>query len=188
MYVKRSVRKVIVGLYASSITFNSCFVHYVSYVVMTGFLFVLLVYLFAFLAGVYQCTIYGFACILLAPAIAFLCFGFGSPNGTRTRVSAVRGRCPRPLDDGTIGTCVILQWPLVQIWVLREHYWPCSLVLRLRNLTGFINLEDLNQVSNLFQPFSAYTSLCSHVRAYTFVMLDGDLSLILRLYRLLLQV
>src|SRR3989339_1285843 len=25
----------------------------------------------------------------------------GSPNGNRTRVSAVRGRCPRPLDDGT---------------------------------------------------------------------------------------
>jgi site-specific DNA recombinase len=26
----------------------------------------------------------------------------GSPNGIRTRVSAVRGRCPRPLDDRTI--------------------------------------------------------------------------------------
>ena len=26
---------------------------------------------------------------------------FGSPNGTRTRVSGVRGRYPRPLDDGT---------------------------------------------------------------------------------------
>ena len=25
----------------------------------------------------------------------------GSPNGTRTRVSGVRGRHPRPLDDGT---------------------------------------------------------------------------------------
>ena len=24
----------------------------------------------------------------------------GVPNGIRTRVAAVRGRCPRPLDDG----------------------------------------------------------------------------------------
>ena len=27
---------------------------------------------------------------------------FGGPNGDRTRVSGVRGRYPRPLDDGTI--------------------------------------------------------------------------------------
>ena len=27
---------------------------------------------------------------------------FGDPNGTRTRVSGVRGQRPRPLDDGTI--------------------------------------------------------------------------------------
>ena len=26
--------------------------------------------------------------------------GYGTPNGTRTRVFAVKGRCPRPLDDG----------------------------------------------------------------------------------------
>ena len=26
---------------------------------------------------------------------------FGGPNGSRTRVTDVRGRCPRPLDDGT---------------------------------------------------------------------------------------
>ena len=25
---------------------------------------------------------------------------FGVPNGIRTRVGAVKGRCPRPLDDG----------------------------------------------------------------------------------------
>ena len=25
----------------------------------------------------------------------------GGPNGSRTRVTDVRGRCPRPLDDGT---------------------------------------------------------------------------------------
>jgi hypothetical protein len=28
-------------------------------------------------------------------------FPFGGPNGTRTRVPGVRGRYPRPLDDGT---------------------------------------------------------------------------------------
>ena len=26
---------------------------------------------------------------------------FGGPSGLRTRVTDVRGRCPRPLDDGT---------------------------------------------------------------------------------------
>ena len=26
----------------------------------------------------------------------------GGPNGVRTRVTGVRGRCPRPLDDGTM--------------------------------------------------------------------------------------
>ena len=26
----------------------------------------------------------------------------GGPNGPRTRVFGVRGRCPRPLDDGTV--------------------------------------------------------------------------------------
>ncbi len=33
---------------------------------------------------------------------------FGSPNEIRTRVTAVKGRCPRPLDDGTIKICSIL--------------------------------------------------------------------------------
>ena len=28
-------------------------------------------------------------------------FTFGSPYGTRTRVFAVKGRCPRPLDERT---------------------------------------------------------------------------------------
>ena len=31
---------------------------------------------------------------------------FGSPSGVRTRVTGVRGRRPRPLDDGT--NCQIL--------------------------------------------------------------------------------
>ena len=28
----------------------------------------------------------------------------GSPNGVRTRVSTLRGWCPRPLDDGAMAT------------------------------------------------------------------------------------
>ncbi len=32
--------------------------------------------------------------------------GVGSANGIRTRVTAVRGRCPRPLDDSAAGLCV----------------------------------------------------------------------------------
>ncbi len=38
--------------------------------------------------------------------------GNGDPNGVRTRVTGVRGRCPRPLDDGTI------------IWLGREDSNP----------------------------------------------------------------
>ncbi len=30
--------------------------------------------------------------------------GFRAPNGVRTRVTAVKGRCPRPLDDGDVRT------------------------------------------------------------------------------------
>lgn len=32
----------------------------------------------------------------------------GDPSGNRTRVTAVRGRCPRPLDDGTIETSPLI--------------------------------------------------------------------------------
>ncbi len=38
----------------------------------------------------------------LAYFLANLLILYGSPNGTRTRVAGVRGRYPRPLDDGTI--------------------------------------------------------------------------------------
>ena len=31
---------------------------------------------------------------------------FGVPNGIRTRVAAVKGRCPGPLDDGDVGLFV----------------------------------------------------------------------------------
>ena len=39
----------------------------------------------------------------------------GDPNEIRTRVTAVRGRCPRPLDDGTasiplLSTLFFLLW------------------------------------------------------------------------------
>ena len=34
------------------------------------------------------------------PPPAHRCKKANDPNGTRTRVTAVKGRCPRPLDDG----------------------------------------------------------------------------------------
>ncbi len=37
----------------------------------------------------------------------FLRIKFGDPNGIRTRVTAVKGRCPRPLDD-RVASCVSL--------------------------------------------------------------------------------
>ena len=33
---------------------------------------------------------------------------FGTPNRIRTGVTAVKGRCPRPLDDGSRMYCVLL--------------------------------------------------------------------------------
>lgn len=33
-------------------------------------------------------------------------FVIGDPSENRTRVTAVRGRCPRPLDDGTLSLIV----------------------------------------------------------------------------------
>ena len=32
--------------------------------------------------------------------LVFNCIGLGDPNGIRTRATAVKGRRPRPLDDG----------------------------------------------------------------------------------------
>ena len=39
----------------------------------------------------------------------FLQDDLGSANGIRTRVTAVRGRCPRPLDDSAKELCVRTQ-------------------------------------------------------------------------------
>ena len=39
--------------------------------------------------------------ILLHKLLYLLSFLVGDPSGVRTRVFAVRGRCPSPLDDGT---------------------------------------------------------------------------------------
>ena len=45
--------------------------------------------------------------------MANLLLFLGSPNGDRTRVFGVRGRYPRPLDDGTTDKAV------VQLYVIR---------------------------------------------------------------------
>ncbi len=31
-----------------------------------------------------------------------MCWNDGVPNGIRTRVAALKGQCPRPLDDGDL--------------------------------------------------------------------------------------
>ena len=36
-------------------------------------------------------------------------FGVGIPNGIRTRAAALKGRCPRPLDDGGLMTETMFQ-------------------------------------------------------------------------------
>jgi hypothetical protein len=37
--------------------------------------------------------------------------GNGAPNGIRTRAAALKGRCPRPLDDGGLNGL----WPAVTL-------------------------------------------------------------------------
>lgn len=53
---------------------------------------------------------------MLGAGVTSRCSPFrpNDPNGTRTRVTAVKGRCPRPLDDGAAVTKGVLaamqQW------------------------------------------------------------------------------
>ncbi len=52
----------------------------------------------------------------------------GGPNGIRTRVTDVRGRCPRPLDDGTYSTnqlaMISYQLSVSNQYVLLTGIWP----------------------------------------------------------------
>ena len=51
-----------------------------------------------------------------------------APNGIRTRVTAVKGRCPRPLDDGDVRGWAIL--PTIEratkpdYYAQKSHYPP----------------------------------------------------------------
>ena len=44
----------------------------------------------------------------------------GGPSGFRTRVTDVRGRCPRPLDDGTF----VGFWKMIQFRKLKPTTKP----------------------------------------------------------------
>ncbi len=53
---------------------------------------------------------------------------YGVPKRIRTVVAAVKGQCPRPLDDGDIEKKVQCSWFYVQssnleLWTLNVHWW-----------------------------------------------------------------
>ena len=43
----------------------------------------------------------------------------GDPYGTRTRVTAVKGRCPRPLDEGATTT---RKYPMLFVQILQALF------------------------------------------------------------------
>ena len=70
----------------------------------------------------------------------------GDPNEIRTRVTAVRGRCPRPLDDGTITSCQSITSNSQNMQALFRHksaQAPITLNFRLQICLGYtINRID----------------------------------------------
>lgn len=73
-------------------------------------------------------------------------FNFSDPNEIRTRVTAVRGRCPRPLDDGTITSCQSITSNSQNMQALFRHksaQAPITLNFRLQICLGYtINRID----------------------------------------------
>ena len=66
----------------------------------------------------------------------------GGPNGIRTRVLALRGPRPRPLDDGTIWLGREDSNPYKQIQSLPSCHWTTPQELNLYHKTGwFVNLS-----------------------------------------------
>ena len=63
--------------------------------------------------------------------------GKNDPDGTRTRVTGVKGRCPRPLDDGAKPTAHTSTTP----WIAsKDKPWPGRIV---RGKLAFTNLDFL---------------------------------------------
>src|SRR5690349_5375031 len=60
-------------------------------------------------------------------------FGVGVPYGIRTRVTAVKGRCPRPLDEGDPWSAVDVPASRRQIKRSRRRNHGCRLPHRLRS-------------------------------------------------------
>src|SRR6266481_4933739 len=49
------------------------------------------------------------------------------PNGIRTRVTAVKGRCPGPLDDRVIKACAISELPLFHARQIAGRIWSSQI-------------------------------------------------------------
>lgn len=88
-----------------------------------------------------KCLIYKRKTAVFVPAV-----WNGDPNEIRTRVTAVRGRCPRPLDDGTITSCQSITSNSQNMQALFRHksaQAPITLNFRLQICLGYtINRID----------------------------------------------
>ena len=57
----------------------------------------------------------------------YLNFAGGVPNEIRTRVTAVKGRCPKPLDDGNnLFPFFFYFFCLLQLLLFRFCFLPCN--------------------------------------------------------------
>ena len=91
-------------------------------------------------------------------------FYSGDPNEIRTRVTAVRGRCPRPLDDGTITSCQSITSNSQNMQALFRHksaQAPITLNFRLQICPGYtINRIDKILLSTKIKKYEKTSLFC----------------------------
>ena len=81
----------------------------------------------------------------------------GSPNGVRTRVFGVRGRYPRPLDDGTLHKHIYGWRTRIRTWIGRSRV--CSPAVR-RSASRYALIYSLNlPASSLFYHSSYFAAI-----------------------------